>query len=141
MRIPSKRNIVILSGFLCLLLIPNLLVRIIPSKARLSLPRSATEIQEKYYGCVFYDYFRILKAKVSEEDYRLFIKNYGSLIKYDPTVHDDLILVRINRSLCDAPSWWTDQHVDDGYFISGSNDYFVSVKFIDGYLFYFESRT
>ena len=58
----KKRNLIILSCILAILIVPNLTVRITPSKARRALPESATEIHEEYNGCVFYDFSRILSC-------------------------------------------------------------------------------
>lgn len=138
-----KRNRIILAAVLAVLILPNLLVRVIPSKARLALPESATDIHEEYDGCVCQDFLRLLKAKVSKEDYLQFIKNYGGLTKYDQKVHGEGILRQINCGYGQAPDWWADNNrkVDDGYFLTEPGDYFVSVKYIDGYLYFFESRT
>jgi len=138
----NRRNLIILSCVLGLLIIPNLLVRVIPSKARRALPESATDIHEKYNGCACYDFSRILKAKLSKEDYLKFVGNYGGLTKYKKEVHGDDILAKINCGYGQAPDWWSENNrqVDEGYFLSESGDYFVRVKYIDGYLCFFESR-
>jgi hypothetical protein len=139
----SRRNLIILSCVLGILIIPNFLVRIIPSKARLALPKSATDIHEEYDGCVFYDFSRILKAKLPKKDYLLFIENYGGLTKYNPSTDDENILSMINAYYGQAPQWWTKNYkrVNEGYFISEPGDYFVRVKYYDGYLYFFETRT
>jgi hypothetical protein len=132
----NKRNLIILSCALGLLILPNLLVRVIPSKAMRSLPESATDIHEEYDGCVCYDFSRILQAKLAKVDYLKFIENYGGLTKYDKEVHGDDILIKINCGHGQAPDWWTEnnRNVDEGYFLPEAGDYFVSVKYIDGYL-------
>ena len=62
---------------------------------------------------------------------------YGGLTKYDKEMHGDDILVRINCGYSQAPDWLTknNRKVDGGYLLSGSGDYFVRVKYIDGLRF------
>jgi len=138
-----KRALVILSCVLAVLVIPNTLVRILPSRARRALPRSATEVKEEYDGCVFWDFARILRAKLPEADYQLFIRNYGGLKEYDPAIHSDDILVMINCYYGQPPHWWNENYkrVDGGYFLSEPGDHFVRVKYCDGWLYFLESRT
>ncbi len=53
------------------------------------------------------------------------------------------ILMKINCVYVGAPDWWTanNKKVGEGYFLSETGDCFIRVKYIDGYLHYFESRT
>ncbi len=51
--------------------------------------------------------------------------------------------MKINCVYVGAPDWWTanNKKVGEGYFLSETGDCFIRVKYIDGYLHYFESRT
>ena len=139
-----KRNFIIFFSILALLIIPNILVRLIPSKAKRMLPESAMNVQEKYEGCVFYDFSRTLKASLSKEDYLLFIKNYGGLTKYDPGIHTKDIADKVNCYFNGAPDWWADNSISlkNCYFFNESKtDYLIVVKYFEGWLYFFEVRS
>ena len=127
------------------MIIPNLLVRIIPSKARRALPESARDIHEEYDGCYHQDFCRRLKAKLPEKDYPQFIKNYGGLTKYDPLIHGDDILGMLKIGMGNyAPEWWDEdnENINDCYFIYKSeDDYILRVEYHNGWLYLYESRT
>lgn len=130
--------------FIGLLITPNIIVRILPSRAKLSLPQSASCIHEKYIGCVHYDYIRFLKAKIPKDDFINFINEYGMLTKFDLQAHSYVSeKMRINFKRV-APYWWDADcnDISNCYFIYRSeDDYFVCVKYQNGWLYYCEAKT
>ncbi len=125
------------------LILPNIYVRVIPSKARRSLPASVKDIQEEYTGCPYFDYGRLLKAKISQKDYAEFIKNYGLTTKYDSTKHSDDIAQHLRGHNSSAPKWWDmdSKNLKDCYFIfKPDKQYMLSVRYQNGWLYFCESK-
>ena len=125
------------------LILPYVYVRVIPSKARRSLPASAKEIQEEYTGCPYFDYGRLLKAKLPLKDYPEFIKNYGLTTKYDPAIHNDDLTLHLKGHDSSAPEWWDmdRENLNDCYFIfKPDKEYMLSVRYQNGQLYFYESK-
>jgi hypothetical protein len=112
------KNIIGIAILLALIL-PDVFVRIMPSKARRSLPDTATEIREEFEGLICCDHLRLLKARMPQEGFREFIKNYGLKVKYDPTTHDNKITTILNVKYSGSPDWWNgaNEKLDDCYFV------------------------
>ena len=139
----NKEKNIIGALIILALILPNIYVRVIPSKARRSLPASAKNIQEEYTGCPYFDYGRLLKAKLSQKDYAEFIKHYGLTTKYDPAVHGEDIAVRLRVRNNSAPKWWDvdNENLQDCYFISKPDkEYLLSVRYQKGQLYFSEFK-
>jgi hypothetical protein len=141
MKKKSKIRLVICLIVLGILIIPNIWVRVVPSRAVRALPDTVTDFHEEYSGCPCYDYSRRLEAKVSRENYRNFIRNYGQLTKYDPVAHHDFALY-MKWCFPKAIRWL----IEDGalkesyFFIRQDIQYVVVVGYLDGWLYFYESK-
>lgn len=108
----------------------------LPSRLRLSLPSSATEIQEYYREWGNGDYTRILKARLPIEDYQRFANRLRFDGKY--AITNGIPPTRSRFPIVGGPPWWNppDDPELANFKDDPRHDSATSIRYKDGWVYY-----
>jgi hypothetical protein len=117
--------------FLALLfLFPLTLIdKVVPSRSRRHLPPGATEIREFYRGNFTGDYFRILKAQMSEAQFQQYASNLNMNQRYADTSESGIPNHWFSNQK-EAP-WWTPPSDTNHAFVTYEKDAEGRLSFCD----------
>ena len=110
----------------------------VPSYARLSLPDSASEIQE--YRSGVYDYLDIVKASLPEDEFSSYAKSLNFEQRYSSRTDNDVQSV-LDMTFSDAPAWWDPPEADERTYFNYTkgDEHLEYVKYSNGKVYHLKA--